>query len=198
MSTYDFTKRFVTIIASKNMNDAIEFAKYIIELVSKLENVDIHILDADKSIANKKNNLQSAYTDFVEEVNKRVKERKGNRVLQIIIGIDKFLSSTEIDEFEFSETLKTAEESEMYNFIVIENPNRLKSHEYEGWYKNYITGEDGIWVGNGIDDQFLINIISDRMQLINNCGRSFGYLIEEGNAVLMKLIGMKEKGDENE
>ena len=33
--------------------------------------------------------------------------------------------------------------------------------------------------------------------LVNNCGESFGYLIKQEEAKLIKLIGMKDTGEKN-
>ena len=114
----------------------------------------------------------------------------------MIIGIDKFLNN--LDEDEFMETLQKAEESGQYSFILAENATRLKNHEYDDWYKNYIMGDRGIWIGNGIDDQYLLDVNSSGKDMVNNCGVSFGYVIKQGEPILMKLLGMKEKGDDNE
>ena len=73
----------------------------------------------------------------------------------------------------------------------------MKNHEYEDWYKAYITKDSGIWVGNGISDQYLIRLNSSNIGLVNNCGESFGYSIKQEEATFIKLIGMKDVGDEN-
>ena len=74
----------------------------------------------------------------------------------------------------------------------------MKNHEYDEWYKNYNIGNSGIWVGNGIDDQYLISVDVNGNQIINNCGSSSGYVIKQNQATLIKLLEMKEKGDVNE
>ena len=119
------------------------------------------------------------------------------QILCIIIGIDKFINDLENGEEEFYEVLKNAEELKNYNFIIVDNHIRLKNREYDDWYKEYISGDTGIWVGNGINDQYLITINSTNSDMINNCGESFGYDIKQGEINLVKLLGMKEKGDEN-
>lgn len=136
-------------------------------------------------------NTQMAYQNFIN----RLYTIDNEYTIQVIIGIDKLLNSSEIDASDFSEKIAMAEQSKKFRFIIVDNPKRLKNHEYENWYKNYLSGENGIWIGNGIDNQFLININSNRRELVNDCGRDFGYLVEEGNAKFIKLIGMKEKGD---
>ena len=71
-------------------------------------------------------------------------------------------------------------------------------YKYIGqWYKAYITKDSGIWVGNGVSDQYLIRLNSSNRNLVNNCGDSFGYVIKQEEGMLIKLIGMKDAGDEN-
>ena len=82
-------------------------------------------------------------------------------------------------------------------FIIVENATKVKNHEYDDWYKEYITGEDGIWVGNGIEDQYVLGLNSSR-NIINYCGESFGYAVNNGQETIIKLLGIKEKGDDNE
>ena len=77
------------------------------------------------------------------------------------------------------------------------NASKLKNHEYDDWYKNYLSDDSGIWVGNGIDDQYLITINSSNKKLINNCGPSYGYVIKQGEFYLIKLIGIREEKDES-
>ena len=73
---------------------------------------------------------------------------------------------------------------------------KTKNHEYDDWYKENLSGDTGIWVGNGASDQFLITINSTSSDIINNCGQSFGYVINQGEPNLVKLVGMKERGEE--
>ena len=82
------------------------------------------------------------------------------------------------------------------NYIFVENATRFKNHEYDDWYREYITGDSGIWVGNGIDDQYLISINSNRRTIVNNCGSSYGYVIKQGNYRMIKLLGIKEEKDD--
>ena len=70
--------------------------------------------------------------------------------------------------------------------------NRIKMHEYDDWYRNYNQKEQGIWVGNGIRDQYLISYDENSMKLDNSQGSNFGYAIYQGKATQIKLLGMKE------
>jgi len=192
---YDFAKNIINIISSKNIENSVEFTSYIIEVIKKLEDVNVVVFDAERILQTNKINLGSNYKNFVLGIENNLNRNK--QVLGIVIGIDKFLNDLEDGEQEFYEMLKKAQELENYSFIIVDNHTKLKNHEYDEWYKEFISGDTGIWVGNGIDDQFLISVNTRDNGVINNCGQSFGYVVNQENPTLIKLLGMKEKGDEN-
>ncbi len=190
-SLYDFKRNFATIITSKNMENAVQFTANILEEIKSLKNVHMIIFDAERALISKKVDLKEEYSTFISNINKDVK----NHTICVFIGIDKFLADYANVESPFNAVIKQLEEKENYSVIIVENANKLKTHEFEDWYKNYISKENGIWVGNGIDNQYLITINSSRKELVNNCGGSFGYIIKEGIATLVKLLEMKEDDD---
>lgn len=192
---YNFKKDIVHIITSKNIENSIEFVSNFLEAIKQLENINIVIFDAERILQSKKVNLELNYKNFVLGIENNLNKNK--QMLCIIIGIDKFLNDLEGGEEEFYETIKKAEKLENYNFIIVDNVTRLKNHEYDEWYKEYLSGDTGIWVGKGISDQFLININSSNNDVQNNCGESFGYVVKQGEPNFIKLLGIKEKGEEN-
>ena len=88
---------------------------------------------------------------------------------------------------------KKAEELENYSFVIIDNASKLKNHEYDEWYKEYVSGDTGIWIGNGISDQYLINVNTANKEVINSCGDSFGYVIKQEEPYLIKLFRNETK-----
>jgi len=191
---YNLKKNFVNIITSRNIEDAVQYTANLIEEINELPNTDIRLFDAERAISTKKASLKEDFIKFIENIDKNENEN----ILCVIIGIDKFLNDFEDIKNNFNMTLKQIEETGKYNIILVENVNKLKNHEYDEWYKNYISKDNGIWVGNGIENQYTITVNSERRDLINNCGRSYGYVINQGMAVLIKLLEMKENGDANE
>ena len=193
---YDFKKNFITIMTSKNFDNVVEFIEVILEVLKKIDSLNIIILDAEKNLMPSKESLKEKFEKLVSIVDNSLINIVYPFSICIINGIDKFLTEIEDEEY-FYQMLRKAEENGKYSFIITESVNKLKNHEYENWYKNYVTGDTGIYIGNGIDDQFAISI-SDRKDIVNNCGRSFGYVIKNGNPVLIKLLGLKEIGDDGE
>ena len=190
--SYNFKKNFATMITSKNMEDAVEFSNHIIQELNSLKSVKTRIFDAEGALNIKKSNIKEEYEKFVLELDR---ENKFHTIC-IFIGIDKLLTENTDIASNFNSIIKQLEGKQNYSIIVVDNANKIKTHEFEEWYKNYIGKENGIWVGNGIDTQYLININSNRRELVNNCGRNFGYIVKDGIATLMKLLEMKEDEDD--
>ena len=192
---YNFSKNLINIITGKNIDVATEFLKQLIEQIKKIDNVKMVLFDSERIIQTGRNNLSLSYENFKLEIINNLNKNK--QVICIIVGVDKFINDLEDGENDFYETLKTTEELGNYNFILVDNFSKLKNREYDEWYKNYIIGDSGIWVGNGINDQYLINLNVNGMDLVNNCGSSFGYAIVRETPELIKLLGMKDEGENN-
>ena len=191
--TYDFKKDFINIITSRNMEDAIQFTTNIIQEMREIKNIDIAIFDAERTITNKRDELKKEYIEFISNIEQNKKDK-----ICIIIGVDKFITDFEDIENKFEDTLKIINKTGICNIILVENVNKLKNHEYDDWYRNYILKDNGIWIGNGIENQYLITVDSNRKEMVNDCGSSFGYIIRQGNMTFIKLLEMKENGDTDE
>ena len=191
--SYDFKKDFINLITSRNMDDAIQFTTNILEEIREIKNINIAIFDAERTISNKIHELKEEYIEFISNI-----EKNDKQTICIIIGVDKFITYFENGENSFEETLRSMNKSDLYNIILVENVNKLKNHEYDNWYRNYISKDNGIWIGNGIENQYLITVDSNRKEMVNDCGSSFGYIIRQGTMTFVKLLEMKENGDMDE
>lgn len=192
LATYDFKNNLVNIISAKNIDIVAEYITHLYEEINLLENIEITLFDAEGIVQETRKNLKLDYQNYSLRIQNNLSKTKHN--VCIILGIDKFLTSIETS---ILADLKKAEELKNYTFIVVDSVFKLKNHEYDDWYKAYITKDSGIWVGNGVSDQYLIRLNSSNRNLVNNCGDSFGYVIKQEEGMLIKLIGMKDAGDEN-
>ena len=189
---YNFKKNFINIITAKGIREAARFSIFVLKELLQIEGLSINILDAEKIVSNINLDFNVAYHSIMQSA---INGDKKN-VVCVIIGIEKLINNANIN---LNEKLSEVKESNNCNFIIIEDANILKRYEYEAWYKDYVSKDNGIWVGNGIQGQYLINVNSDRRQKISdNCGKSFGYAVKQGKASMIKLLGMKEDDGEEE
>ena len=190
--SYDFSRNLVNIITGKNIDITVQLIINLIEVFKLIDNVEICILDAERILQSKKEMLELNLQNLNLEINNNIKKNKN--VICIIIGIDKFLNDYE-NENEFNELLKNAEKLKKYNFIIVDSVSKIKNIEYNEWYKNYVSNDSGIWVGNGISDQYLLTLNANYGSISNNCGQSYGYKIKREEPTEVKFLGIEEKGE---
>ncbi len=64
------------------------------------------------------------------------------------------------------------------HFVVLDEVRNIKSFQMTDWYKEKISGSDGIWIGGGIRNQYVLNSNANA-----DLPNDFGYLIINGKAV---------------
>ncbi|MCL2383169.1 MAG: hypothetical protein FWC79_03240 [Oscillospiraceae bacterium] len=202
--TYDYTKGFMHLISSKSIEEAAEFALKIGTQIQGLENVELTILDAE-GLSPEGSNYKQMAADFVNNIlynldetateNEETASEKSQSVC-MIVGVDRFVNNMQEQGLDFILTLKKAKSLGNYTFIIVESVGKLKNHEHSDWYKNCIKSDEGIWVGNGISEQFLIKIEQTTGRVPGNIGNNFGYVINKGKILLVKLLEMQEEGEE--
>lgn len=211
---YDFKNNFITIITSKDFNDAMQFGENIWEKIKSIKGIDTIVLDPDKKILCGKEELKNNYKKIFE----KQKDKENDYKICFIFGIDKFVNFLEDnrenkdedkndDEENNQETKEIeniddmiikCEENKNINFIIIDSAPKIKEHNYDEWYRKNVFPNNIIWVGNGIEDQYLLDINAPRKEIINDCGVSFGYLNKKDKTIMIKLLEMKDKRKEDE
>ncbi len=88
----------------------------------------------------------------------------------------------------------------LYNvhFILCETSSGVASFSYEGWFKSRVSPNDGIWVGNGISDQYQLKVTKLTSDMYQEIGDRFGYRVARGKATLVKLMTSAAVGREAE
>ena len=61
-----------------------------------------------------------------------------------------------------------------------------------------VINDDGIWIGKGINDQYVINVNTSDGGIVNNCNSSFGYIVKDETPTFIKLLEMNERDEDNE
>ena len=191
IGTYNFKTDFINIITARDISVVEQFIDNLLKEIELLKDIEIFVFDAERISLDSSLNIEEEYQKFIYNVGKNSSNKQ---VLGILIGVDKVYYKVS----EFNQTLKKIEEKGNCNFIFGESVIKLKNHEYDEWFKNYISKDNSIWVGSGLNNQYLITINSDRRKIKNNCGNSYGYIIKQGEAHMIKLLNMKDDGDENE
>ncbi len=73
------------------------------------------------------------------------------------------------------------------HIVLADTAGALSGCSYERWFQKSVSASDGIWIGNGISQQFLLKIGKTTVQMMEAQGRSFGFVIKNGRAHHVKL-----------
>lgn len=77
--------------------------------------------------------------------------------------------------------------------MLIETVSGYSSVSYDSWYKRHITGGDGIWIGDGVTDQYVLKPTKVTSDLYEELNSDFGYLFIRNRPVLVKLLSSAEE-----
>ncbi len=204
---FDFKTPTVSLITGQNSSENEKHMKGILNGLSNIQDLEItvfdgtmhlddyelpceliqddfedHIVDIYQTVLHRNNNYKSSLNGSVE------KEEYDSRLI-IFNGFNDIrneLSDDAVDKIKIVLDKNAPE----YNitFIICEDLNGASKLSREMWFKHHIGGNQGIYVGNGIINQFVFNVSSSDTALKQNIDSSFGFVLNEGIPKLCKLI----------
>ena len=87
--------------------------------------------------------------------------------------------------------LEKAESFYKLHFVIVESLTQLNTYSYDTWYKRQITGADGLWIGDGVADQYMLKLNKITSDLYDENGNEYGYVIVRNRPTLIKLLSPK-------
>ncbi|MFI3312543.1 MAG: FtsK/SpoIIIE domain-containing protein, partial [Eubacteriales bacterium] len=85
-------------------------------------------------------------------------------------------------------SMSKCEKTYNVHFIVGESIQTLTPLTAEPWYKTHIRGNQGIWIGGGISNQYRLSITKKPTNFTADLDAPFGYVVENGTAILTKFL----------
>jgi len=204
---YNYKKNLVNLIISQDIEDEFFLVKPVINELMCLKNdvyifdsLDITFEDGYKKYCHYYQNNYDEYIkelkDFAEEnYNKYVNNNYNSSVLTekpktvVILGLSNMfskLSATGKNDFE--KMMELSKDIKIINFIIFENANNIRKYEMDMWFKNSVNQNEGIWIGNGINDQYTFKISKRTNDMKDDTPLYYGFVIRRGKASYVKFI----------
>ncbi|MCM1288472.1 MAG: type VII secretion protein EssC [Clostridium sp.] len=73
-------------------------------------------------------------------------------------------------------------------FVIVDTTNDLLKYSREQWFKHHNANKEGIYIGNDIQSQFVLEVDVPGAEYKKPLEREFGYVISDRKAVLTKLV----------
>ena len=212
VAVYDFGKKVMNVISSNEFENLVKFVNNIMYVFSKNSSLfNVSIVDANNFFDEFKYDMpyiNDGYDKFIDTLEKAndsilsLLEKNGmnykkisyiSNSLVVIIGFDRFYSKLDDDhKKKFQKIITDNSEYPKIGFVLIDVPSSFKKYEYDDWYKKSFDSSNGIWVGPGLGQQFLIKAVS-ASNALSSVSLNYGVIIKNGTANAFKLINENEK-----
>ena len=207
--SWDFKNNFTTTISALEFDNMNYFIKPFISQFGQIDNATVLVLDAIKQLdgINSHKNIFYYDKDFnnvINSLNENVKKQhevytKNNYnkdilknvkpAVCIIIGINSLLMKLTGDaKTNYNTLIENANIVQTIKFIFIDTIDVFKKIEYDNWYKGVAKNSEGIWLGNGIANQYTLKISRITKELQDDIPNGFGYVVKRGMPTLTKFL----------
>ena len=206
---YNFVKNYMTIISSLDISITSNFINPLIKQILFVNKSNLYVINAEDYVIESKNDQSYEYADsrfddvfqslydFVKaqreiylqgESDKKVFQ--GRPPLQcIIIGLGSFIEKLSSEnKTKVAELFNNGKDLEIIDYIIVDSVDKIKSLEYESWFKNCINTNNGIWIGNGINEQFMLKITQRITDMKEEAPDNFCFVIKRGKPVYVKYV----------
>ncbi len=195
----------ILLVISENAQDALHYAGGIIEMTSALPDMQTMVFNGGRELAELLDvayeKVDGDYEDRIVELfhtcvsrNNNYKDTNGHPtvdmrpMLVVFHGFDKIRTSLSEDGRDKLVTILDKVEGfcKIY-FIVCDSYRSVNQYYMDDWMDSRCGGE-GVWVGNGIEDQMRLVITRKAKEQERVIDARTGYYVADGTARLMRLV----------
>lgn len=206
-AVWDFSRFVISPVVSQNMEELGATAQGIAEQLSRLDGA-VTVLDGaellDRSCPMDYKFLHSGFSGCVGALFREMVRRNNTYKKAaaaghpteayaaeyfVITGLQTILAGlSDAERDQFNTLLEKAELPYNIRFILCSDVKSFAGFSGTMWYSRHISGSDGIWVGDGIADQYSLKVGRLTNSLYSELPPHFGYLVRRGKPTLAKLI----------
>ena len=214
---YDFKSKYITLISGNEFDSYKGFINGVLKQVYDVNESELYVVDAMEllydSLAIKVNSKGKSFDETITKVcdyilenyeiysnNNYSREPLRNKplVTLFVVGFSDLIGRlTEDVKKTFLDSIEKGKDLGIVNIIAFDLVQGFKKLEFESWYKTAVTNNRGIWLGNGISEQFTIKLSKITKELRDSVDTGFGYIIRSGNATLIKMVDYPEEIEED-
>lgn len=219
ISKYDFSKNLINVISSNDLSIMQLFTNALFNQLKNKQSFQTMVIDAGdiNILDNTKKDLlyeNNDYNGFFEKILKYEKDcydlyeknnfnlnvlSKQKKILLVINGIDAFKNKLNLEnKNKISEFFTKSKDLGIINFLIIDSIDNIKKVEYESWFKENFASSEGIWIGDGIEDQFTVKVSVRTDEVRQSVSDDFCFVLKRGKPVLVKYVSDFKMNNDDE
>lgn len=195
---YPFGQQTFNLVLSKD-EGINHFTEFLVEKYSKGLGFNVNLLNYkdgfDDSYATL--NVFSTKKDFSKYINKVYKLFDSNESSSLILDkpeiliinnyFELYASVSKQAQNKLVKVLEIAPKIENFIIILIGSDNSVLEASFEDWYTDNIHGNNGIWIGNGIKDQYILLLDEPPKNIEELESNKYAYVVLDGKLEKVKL-----------
>lgn len=212
IALYNFKNKYVTLVTGNSVEGLSMFVNPLLRELASLKKTNVIAIDAGSIIKplEQITLCNSKFDDVIERLSKYINSMvetynknnydlkclsKFDDIVCVISGVSSFYKRLKPEsKAKFEKLLQDGSEVKKVIFIIVDIADELKSQEYSAWYKSVINVSEGLWIGSGLYDQYLIKVgrfpAEAKLQIENN----LGFIIQRSSIRMVKFL----EGDIND
>ena len=194
IASINLRDKYIYNITGDDITSEPQFINGFINNLLSIENSKCLVLDPNSAISVSENeNVKYGSDNYLELIDEFHKFHEAanpdNNLFVMIIGINSLLGKLDSTEkTDFTNLIAEAKKDGNIKIIVVDTIEAIKNITFETWYKGNTDLAEGIWLGNGISNQFTLKVTTNARVLRAEVEPGFGYVIKKGKAALTKLM----------
>ena len=206
VAKYDLKNSYMNLFLSFDISNISSFINPFISQLLFIDYFDLIVINAENiNIDNE--NLKYYNSDFDKvinqikkfiDVNRKIYEENNfdksslkinKKYLCIIIGFDELRNKLNLENRnDITSVFEKGKDLGIINYVIFDSVDKIKKYEYDSWYKTVINNSRGVFFGNGLMDQMVINITKNDRELRSDIPNNFCYVINHGRPILVKYV----------
>lgn len=152
--------------------------------------------ECEKEINRLFNKMVHRNNTYKEALEKNATLPNFDKEVYILKGLKEIFKITSVEMCGNLKLLLEKGEKEYHiHFLIIEEERNV-DYSLDTWYQKHFSGQDGLWIGEGIAEQYTLKPQKTVIEMYDQIDSSFGYLIEDGKVISLKRIKNKREIEE--
>lgn len=197
VATFNFNKNLISLISAQDISLLDKFVPSLGQVFQNISNTEFYMIDANESIKETsifKNYYGSNHTESLNKLEEITKTNNNKMNIFMIYGIDTLKNGLSIEnQTKLKNILQKIKSTPHIRIIIADSISKIKNYEYDDFYRENVQPIYGIWIGSGITEQFTLKSSTYTKETRSQIENDFGYNINRGIAILIKVLDFYSK-----
>ena len=194
VATISLKDKFIYNITGEDITSEPQFIMGLLNNILDVPNTECIIFDTNSILSEVKNERVTYSNDTcypaIDKLNADFDANDpGKTTICFLFNVNALLNKlSTIEKGKFTTLISDCKSHNNIKFLLIDTIDVIKSINFEPWYKGNADLAEGVWLGNGIGNQFTLKVTTNARVLRAEVAPGFGYIIHKGKAALIKLM----------